>query len=61
MAVVVEFLDGKDEVVYAGAVGTVGPFAAVADAVDFVVQTDRAALGDTSLDSQLVPNPLYHC
>lgn len=49
-AVVVELLNCEDEVVYAGAVGAVGPFAAVADAVDFVIETDSAALGDSSLE-----------
>lgn len=52
-AVVVEFLNGEDKVVDAGAVRAVGPFAPIADAVDFVVESDRAALGDTSLDTQL--------
>lgn len=49
-AVVGQLLDGNDEVVDAGAVRAVGPFAAVADAVDFVVEADGAARGDVGLE-----------
>lgn len=55
---VVELLDGEDEVVHASAMGTVGPFAAVADAVDFVVEANRAAFGDTSLEETVSPRTI---
>lgn len=45
-----QLLDCNDEVVDAGAVRAVGPFAAVADAVDFVVEADGAASRDVGLN-----------
>ncbi len=46
----VELLNSNDEVVDAGAVGAVGPLASITDAVDFIIQADGAALGDTQLE-----------
>ena len=46
----VELLDRNDEVVDARARGALLPLAAVADAIDVVVETDRAALGDAGLN-----------
>lgn len=55
---VVELLHGEDEVVHASAMWAVGPFAAVADTVDLVVEADRAALCDTSLEGTVSPRTI---
>ena len=45
----VQLLNSDDEVVDAGAVGTVFPFAAVTDAVDFFVEANGATRRNISL------------
>lgn len=45
----VQLLNSNDEVVDAGAVGAVFPFAAVADAVDFLVEAKGATRRNISL------------
>jgi hypothetical protein len=47
-----ELLDGDDEVVDARAVRALCPLVVVADAVDFVVESHGAALGDAGLYRQ---------
>jgi hypothetical protein len=46
---VVQLLNSEDKVVDAGAVGAVLPLVVVANAVDFVVETDSAADGYVGL------------
>jgi hypothetical protein len=57
----VELLNSNDKVVDAWSVGTVLPFAVVSDAVDFVVESKRTALGNVGLGvvSQLPLAPTY--
>jgi hypothetical protein len=54
---VVQLLDSEDEVVDAGPVGAVGPFAAVADAVCFAVETDGTADRYVGLEVQCQIEP----
>lgn len=45
----VELLNSDNEVVYARSVGTVFPFTVVSDTVNFLVESDRAAVGNIGL------------
>lgn len=46
---VVQLLNSNNKIVYTGAVGTVLPLAIISDAIDFLVQPNRAAKGNVGL------------
>lgn len=45
----VELLDSKNKIVYAWPMRTVLPFSAVSNAIDFLVESNRAAYGNIGL------------
>lgn len=53
----VQLLDLKNQVVDPSSLWTVRPFAIVTDTVDFLVQSDRTALGDARLESTMLARP----